>query len=127
MAQGAGEFKQVAAAYEAANDAAAALDVLSRAAELDPGDLDIRAHLALAYAGPGDRTVIPDPGYNAYLGGTRLAGAERIIISFIKTRCLSVSESFETSSKSKPAKLRFVSSDSEILCVSKNLTTLKKK
>lgn len=54
VAQGAGEFKQVAAAYEAANDAAAALDVLSRAAELDPGDLDIRAHLALAYVSRGE-------------------------------------------------------------------------
>ena len=34
------------------------------------------AHLAFCYAGPGDATVIPDPGYLPYLGGTLLAGAE---------------------------------------------------
>jgi LL-diaminopimelate aminotransferase len=34
------------------------------------------AHLALAYAGPGDVTVMPDPGYNAYRGGTQLADAD---------------------------------------------------
>ncbi len=34
------------------------------------------SHLALAYAGEGDTTIIPDPGYNAYRGGTQLAGAE---------------------------------------------------
>ncbi len=34
------------------------------------------AHLAFAYAGPGDTTIIPDPGYNAYRGGTTLADAE---------------------------------------------------
>lgn len=34
------------------------------------------SHLALAYAGEGDSTIIPDPGYNAYRGGTQLAGAE---------------------------------------------------
>lgn len=34
------------------------------------------SHLAMAYVGPGDATIIPDPGYNAYRGGTTLAGAE---------------------------------------------------
>ncbi|MFW5950825.1 MAG: aminotransferase class I/II-fold pyridoxal phosphate-dependent enzyme [Gemmatimonadota bacterium] len=34
------------------------------------------AHLAFCYAGPGDATVIPDPGYQPYRGGTLLAGAE---------------------------------------------------
>ncbi|MEJ2501717.1 MAG: aminotransferase class I/II-fold pyridoxal phosphate-dependent enzyme [Gemmatimonadota bacterium] len=34
------------------------------------------AHLALCYAGPGDATVVPDPGYQPYRGGTLLAGAE---------------------------------------------------
>ncbi|MBM4194415.1 MAG: aminotransferase class I/II-fold pyridoxal phosphate-dependent enzyme [Gemmatimonadetes bacterium] len=34
------------------------------------------SHLALAYVGPGDTTIIPDPGYNAYRGGTQLADAE---------------------------------------------------
>ena len=31
------------------------------------------SHLALAFVGPGDATIIPDPGYNAYRGGTQLA------------------------------------------------------
>jgi LL-diaminopimelate aminotransferase len=34
------------------------------------------AHLALAYVGAGDATVIPDPGYQPYRGGTLLAGGE---------------------------------------------------
>lgn len=34
------------------------------------------AHLALAFVGPGDATVFPDPGYAPYLGGTLLAGGE---------------------------------------------------
>jgi LL-diaminopimelate aminotransferase len=34
------------------------------------------AHLAFCYVGPGDVTVLPDPGYQPYLGGTLLAGGE---------------------------------------------------
>lgn len=34
------------------------------------------SHLALAFVGAGDATIIPDPGYNAYRGGTQLAGGE---------------------------------------------------
>ncbi|HVZ49901.1 MAG TPA: aminotransferase class I/II-fold pyridoxal phosphate-dependent enzyme [Gemmatimonadaceae bacterium] len=34
------------------------------------------SHLGLAYVGPGDATIIPDPGYNAYRGGTTLAGGD---------------------------------------------------
>jgi LL-diaminopimelate aminotransferase len=34
------------------------------------------SHLALAYAEPGTHTIIPEPGYNAYLGGTLFAGAK---------------------------------------------------
>jgi LL-diaminopimelate aminotransferase len=34
------------------------------------------AHAAFVYCGPGDVTVFPDPGYQPYLGGTLLAGAE---------------------------------------------------
>ncbi|MDE3052933.1 MAG: aminotransferase class I/II-fold pyridoxal phosphate-dependent enzyme [Gemmatimonadota bacterium] len=34
------------------------------------------AHLAFAYAGPGDATIVPEPGYNSYRGGTQLALAE---------------------------------------------------
>jgi LL-diaminopimelate aminotransferase len=34
------------------------------------------SHLALAFVGPGDATIIPDPGYNAYRGGTQLSDGE---------------------------------------------------
>jgi LL-diaminopimelate aminotransferase len=34
------------------------------------------AHLAFACVGPGDVTILPDPGYQPYLGGTLLAGGE---------------------------------------------------
>lgn len=34
------------------------------------------SHVALAYAEDGDVTIIPEPGYLAYVGGTRLAMAE---------------------------------------------------
>jgi LL-diaminopimelate aminotransferase len=34
------------------------------------------AHLALCYVGAGDTTIMPDPGYQPYLGGTLLAGGE---------------------------------------------------
>lgn len=34
------------------------------------------SHLALACVGAGDATIIPDPGYNAYRGGTILAGGD---------------------------------------------------
>ena len=32
------------------------------------------AHLALAYVGEGDYAIMPEPGYNAYMGGTILSG-----------------------------------------------------
>lgn len=34
------------------------------------------AHLALCYVNPGDVTIVPDPGYQPYIGGTTLAGGE---------------------------------------------------
>jgi LL-diaminopimelate aminotransferase len=34
------------------------------------------SHLALGYAEPGTYTIIPEPGYNAYQGGTLFAGAK---------------------------------------------------
>jgi LL-diaminopimelate aminotransferase len=38
------------------------------------------AHLPLAYLEPGDRTIVPDPGYQAYYGGTVLAGGEPYLV-----------------------------------------------
>jgi len=40
------------------------------------GSKDGLAHLPFAYVGPGDVAVIPDPGYQAYLGSVTLAGGE---------------------------------------------------
>jgi LL-diaminopimelate aminotransferase len=37
------------------------------------------AHLPLAVLNPGDLAVVPEPGYQAYLGGTVLAGATPVI------------------------------------------------
>ena len=34
------------------------------------------AHVAFAYVGPGDVAIIPDPAYQAYLGGTLLSDAQ---------------------------------------------------
>jgi LL-diaminopimelate aminotransferase len=34
------------------------------------------AHLAFCYVGTGDCTILPDPGYQPYIGGTLLAGGE---------------------------------------------------
>src|SRR5262245_358272 len=34
------------------------------------------SHLAMAFVGPGDATIIPDPGYNAYRGGTQLSDGD---------------------------------------------------
>jgi LL-diaminopimelate aminotransferase len=38
------------------------------------------AHLPLAIANPGDVVVFPEPGYQAYLGGSLLAGADPYIV-----------------------------------------------
>jgi len=37
------------------------------------------SHLPLAVVNPGDATIVPEPGYQAYLGGSLLAGAEPFI------------------------------------------------
>jgi len=37
-------------------------------------------HLPFAFLDPGDMAIIPDPGYQAYLGGTLLAGGEPHIV-----------------------------------------------
>jgi tetratricopeptide (TPR) repeat protein len=78
------ELKQVAAAYEAAGQPDAMLEVLADIASRDPGDLDVRALLAQAYLGKGDlaraRTYL-----NAETAGTNpklwLALAEAELIS----------------------------------------------
>ena len=38
------------------------------------------AHLPLAVVNPGDATIVPEPGYQAYLGGSILAGADPYIV-----------------------------------------------
>ncbi|HEX7049784.1 MAG TPA: aminotransferase class I/II-fold pyridoxal phosphate-dependent enzyme [Longimicrobiales bacterium] len=38
------------------------------------GSKEAIAHLAFCYVGPGDATIVPDPGYQPYVGGTLLAG-----------------------------------------------------
>ncbi len=44
------------------------------------------AHLALAVADPGDAVVLPEPGYQAYLGGAILAGAEPVVVPLERER-----------------------------------------
>jgi len=56
--------------------------------ELDPyseilpiiGSKEGIAHLAFCYVNPGDLTIIPDPGYLPYTGGTLLAGGEPYLV-----------------------------------------------
>jgi LL-diaminopimelate aminotransferase len=43
------------------------------------GSKDGLAHLPFAVVNPGDATIVPEPGYQAYLGGSILAGAEPFI------------------------------------------------
>ncbi len=40
------------------------------------GSKEAIAHVAFCYVGPGDVTIMPDPGYQPYAGGTLLAGGE---------------------------------------------------
>lgn len=68
----------------------AAVDWLARrfgqhfdpATELLPliGSKEGLAHLAFAVVDPGDVVVVPEPGYQAYLGGAMLAGGEPLIV-----------------------------------------------
>lgn len=44
------------------------------------GSKDGLFHLPFAYLEPGDAAIIPDPGYQAYLGGTVLAGGDPYIV-----------------------------------------------
>ena len=41
------------------------------------------AHVAFVYVGPGDVTILPDPGYQPYVGGTLLAGGEPYIVPLL--------------------------------------------
>ncbi|NNK80338.1 MAG: aminotransferase class I/II-fold pyridoxal phosphate-dependent enzyme [Flavobacteriales bacterium] len=36
-------------------------------------------HIAMSFLGPGDRALVPDPGYPAYSSATELAGAEALV------------------------------------------------
>ncbi len=54
VASGVVELKQVAAAFERAGQGDAGLEVLAEVAAADPSDIEVRAHLALAYVAKGD-------------------------------------------------------------------------
>jgi tetratricopeptide (TPR) repeat protein len=54
VAEGPAALKEVASALEAAGETDEMLDVLAEVATLDPGDLQVRAALAQAYAAKGD-------------------------------------------------------------------------
>lgn len=56
--------------------------VFDPASELLPliGSKEGLAHLALTVAGPGDTVIVPEPGYQAYLGGAILTGATPHIV-----------------------------------------------
>jgi LL-diaminopimelate aminotransferase len=45
------------------------------------GSKDGLAHLPFAYVAPGDTAIIPDPGYQAYLGSVTLAGGEPHLVA----------------------------------------------
>jgi LL-diaminopimelate aminotransferase len=45
------------------------------------GSKDGIFHLPLAFLESGDRTIVPDPGYQAYLGGTLLAGGRPHVVA----------------------------------------------
>ena len=53
------------------------------ATELLPliGSKEGLAHLAFAVADPGDVVIVPEPGYQAYIGGAILAGAEPHVVA----------------------------------------------
>jgi tetratricopeptide (TPR) repeat protein len=54
VAEGPAALKRIASALEAAGETDEMLEVLAEVARLDPGDLQVRAGLAQAYAGKGD-------------------------------------------------------------------------
>ena len=54
VANGAAELKRLAATLETAGETDQALEVLEDVARLDPGDLQVRAALAQAFAARGD-------------------------------------------------------------------------
>ena len=80
--QGSPEFRRAAAAFMKRN----------YSVRLDPeteivaliGSKEGIAHLPLALAGPGDRVLVPDPGYPPYFSGTVLAGAEPVAVPLLK-------------------------------------------
>jgi LL-diaminopimelate aminotransferase len=48
------------------------------------GSKDGLAHLPFAVVNPGDATIVPEPGYQAYLGGSLLAGADPYVAPLLK-------------------------------------------
>ena len=47
------------------------------------GSKDGVAHLPSAYVAPGDAAIIPDPGYQAYLGPVTLAGGDPHLVPLL--------------------------------------------
>jgi tetratricopeptide (TPR) repeat protein len=87
-ASGVAELKQVAAAYAQAGQGDLSLDVLGDVAAADPGDIEVRAGLAMAYVGRGDlekartylsaETAANDPALWLLLGEMELAGGRTV-------------------------------------------------
>lgn len=72
--QGYAEFRRAAADYVGRHSG----DRFDPATEILPliGSKDGLAHLPFAFVDPGDVLILPEPGYQAYIGGAHLTGAE---------------------------------------------------
>ncbi|HEY9506884.1 MAG TPA: aminotransferase class I/II-fold pyridoxal phosphate-dependent enzyme [Gemmatimonadales bacterium] len=72
------------------------------------GSKDGLAHLPFAVVNPGDATIVPEPGYQAYLGGSILAGAEPYIAPLLRENDFLLSFDRIPDAVLRRAKLAFV-------------------
>ncbi len=72
------------------------------------GSKDGLAHLPFAVVNPGDATIVPEPGYQAYLGGSILAGAEPYIAPLLRENDFLLSFDRIPEAVLRRAKLAFV-------------------
>jgi LL-diaminopimelate aminotransferase len=72
------------------------------------GSKDGLAHLPFAVVNPGDATIVPEPGYQAYLGGSILAGAEPHIAPLLRENDFLLDFSRIPDAVLRRAKLAFV-------------------